>query len=148
MRIAGFDAIDLAGGILVLATGAGFAIGATTYPIGTLHRMGPGYLPLTIGVILAGIGVALIVASRATTTEIPDVSFRPLLAILAGLLFFGLTLERFGLAPATVGLVVLSSLALKKPNWWMVVITAAFLIFMGVGVIVYALNIPIAAIKV
>ncbi len=147
MRIAGFDAIDLAGGVLVFATGAACAVGAATYPIGTLNRMGPGFLPLVVGIILAGIGVGLIVASRATSSEIPAVSFRPLFAILAGLLWFALTLERFGLVPAIVGLVIVTSLAQRKPNWRMIVITAAFLVALSVG-IVYGLNLPIDVIKV
>jgi hypothetical protein len=43
MRIAGFDAADLVGGLLVFAGGCAVALGATSYQIGELTRMGPGY---------------------------------------------------------------------------------------------------------
>jgi putative tricarboxylic transport membrane protein len=145
MRIAGFDAGDLVGGALVTAGGVAFMLGAATYPIGTLHRMGPGYLPLVTGAILTGIGVLLIVASRTTTSTLPQVSFRPLFAIFAGLVWFALTLERFGVGPSTVGLVVLVSLGQEKPNWIMVAATAAFLVVMSIGIFIYVLNLPLKA---
>jgi putative tricarboxylic transport membrane protein len=147
MRFAGFDAADLVGGLLVFAGGCAVAVGATFYQIGELTRMGPGYFPLVVGTILALMGLGLIVASRTTATSLPVLRLRPALAVFAGLIFWGLTIERLGLAPSTLGLVILVSLAQERPNPVMIAATAAFLIAFSIGVFIYALAIPIPAIR-
>ena len=47
---------DFFAGLLYMVIGIAFAWGATTYNIGDGARMGPGYFPLLLGVILAIIG--------------------------------------------------------------------------------------------
>jgi putative tricarboxylic transport membrane protein len=148
MRLAGFDAVELAGGLIVLAGGCAVALGATSYPVGELTRMGPGYFPLAVGIVLALLGFGLIVASRtAATSSLPAFRLKPVLAVFAGLVFFGLTIERFGLVPSTLGLVILTSLAQDRPSLLMIAATAAFLIVFSVGIFIYALAIPIPAIR-
>jgi hypothetical protein len=147
VRIAGFDALNLIGALLVVGGGLALVAGAATYPIGTLQRMGPGYFPMLTGFILAGIGVGLVAESRSATSTLPRVPIRPILAVFAGLLWFALTIERFGLAPSILGLVVLTSLAQDRPKPIMIAATALFLIAFSIGVFVYALSIPIAAVK-
>ena len=44
---------DFFSGLMFTVVGAAFAYGATSYTIGTGARMGPGYFPLLLGVILA-----------------------------------------------------------------------------------------------
>jgi hypothetical protein len=147
MRIAGFDAADLAGGLLVFAGGCAVALGATSYQIGELTRMGPGYFPLVVGTALAVIGLGLVFVSRSTATTLPRLKLKPAFAVFAGLIFWALTIERFGLVPSTLGLVILVSLAQDRPNLGMIAATAAFLIAFSIGVFIYALAIPIAAIR-
>jgi Tripartite tricarboxylate transporter TctB family len=146
LRIAGFDVLDLAGGLIVFAGGCAVAVGATSYPIGELTRMGPGYFPLVVGIVLALLGFGLVLASRTTASSLPALRFKPVLAVFAGLIFWALTLERLGLAPATLGLVILVSLAQDKPSLVMIGATAAFLIAFSIGVFIYALAMPIPAI--
>lgn len=147
MRIAGFDAADLVGGLLIAIGGVAFMIGAAAYPIGTLHRMGPGYLPLATGAILAGLGIALMAVSRATSTQLPSFTLRPAWAIFGGLLWFALTIERFGLLPSIVGMVVLTSLAQQRPSWIKMAATAAFLVALSIGVFIYALRGPLTVFR-
>jgi Tripartite tricarboxylate transporter TctB family len=147
MRIAGFDAADLAGGLLVFAGGCAVALGATSYQIGELTRMGPGYFPMVVGTALAVIGLGLVFVSRTTATTVPALRLKPAFAVFAGLIFFALTIERFGLVPSTLGLVILVSLAQDKPSLVMMGATAAFLIAFSVVVFIYALAIPIPAIR-
>ncbi len=147
MRIAGFDAADLAGGLLVFAGGCAVALGATSYQIGELTRMGPGYFPMVVGIALAVIGLGLVFVSRTTATTVPALRLRPAFAVFAGLIFWALTIERFGLVPSTLGLVILVSLAQDRPNLGMIAATAAFLIAFSIGVFIYALAIPIPAIR-
>jgi hypothetical protein len=146
-RLAGFDVADLAGGLIVFAGGCAVALGATSYPIGELTRMGPGYFPMVVGTMLALMGLGLVLASRTTATPLPLLRLRPALAVFAGLVFWGLTIERLGLAPSTLGLVILVSLAQDRPSPLMIGATAAFLIAFSVGVFIYGLAIPIPAIR-
>jgi putative tricarboxylic transport membrane protein len=147
MRIAGFDVADLVAGLLVVGVGSAIALGATAYPIGELRRMGPGFLPLAVGIVLMLIGFGLVAGSRLSQSSVPQVRLRPLVGIFGGLLFWALTIERLGLAPATVGLVVIASFAQHAPRLSQVVATAVFLVAFSVGVFVYGLKIPIAAIR-
>ena len=50
---------DFWAGIMYLAVGVAFAVGAKNYTIGTGARMGPGYFPLILGILLALIGAAV-----------------------------------------------------------------------------------------
>ena len=47
---------DFFSGLMFTVVGAAFAYGATGYSVGTGGRMGPGYFPLLLGVILAILG--------------------------------------------------------------------------------------------
>ncbi|MGH6896455.1 MAG: tripartite tricarboxylate transporter TctB family protein [Geminicoccaceae bacterium] len=147
MRIAGFDALNLIGALLVVIGGLALVAGAATYPIGTLQRMGPGYFPMVTGFILAGIGAGLVIESRIETSTLPRVRIRPIVAVFAGLLWFAMTIERFGLAPSILGLVVLTSLAQDRPRPVMIAATALFLIAFSIGIFVYALMMPIPTVR-
>jgi hypothetical protein len=72
---------------------------------------------------------------------------RPAFAVFAGLIFWALTIERFGLVPSILGLVILVSLAQERLNLGMIAATAAFLIAFSIGVFIYALAIPIPAVR-
>ena len=50
---------DFFSGLMFLVVGLAFAIGATNYTIGTGARMGPGYFPLILGVLMAILGSAI-----------------------------------------------------------------------------------------
>ena len=46
-----FSSADLVAGALFVALGLAFALGSLQYERGTLLKMGPGYVPLTLGVV-------------------------------------------------------------------------------------------------
>ena len=46
---------DFFSGLLFIVAGAAFAWGASTYPIGRAARMGPGYFPFVLGVVLIAV---------------------------------------------------------------------------------------------
>src|SRR3546814_10380594 len=47
---------DIWSGVMFVALGVGFALGATNYSMGTAARMGTGYFPFWLGVLLALLG--------------------------------------------------------------------------------------------
>ena len=97
---------DFFSGLMFTVTGAAFAYGATSYSIGTGGRMGPGYFPLLLGVILAILGgiimfKALVVESRGGD-KIGKWAWKPLFLIIAANLIFGVMiggLPGIGLPP-------------------------------------------------
>jgi hypothetical protein len=108
---------DLIGGCLSVALGAFVLVAASNYPMGSLLRMGPGFFPCVIAVLIMLLGSALIVGGlrQNSCASSVRVQWRSILAIGSGIAFFALSLERTGLVPATLGLVLLSSLA--EPRW-------------------------------
>lgn len=117
---------DFFSGLLFLTVGSAFAYGATTYQVGTGARMGPGYFPLMLGVILALMGA--VIAVRALISGTPDgdrigsIAWRPLLLVLGANVAFGalmigvpaLGIPQFGLVVAIFAQVAIASLAGEK----------------------------------
>ncbi len=97
---------DFFSGLMFLLVGIAFAWGSSSYSIGTGARMGPGYFPMVLGVLLAVLG--LIVTITALNVETPDgdpvgsIAWKPLIFIIAGTLVFGASiggLPSIGLPP-------------------------------------------------
>jgi hypothetical protein len=84
-------------GLLYAVVGGAFAIGATNYKIGTGDRMGPGYFPLLLGVLLGIIGLYImfkaLVVETAHGDKIGKWGWKPLFYIIAGNLLFGMLLS-------------------------------------------------------
>ena len=56
---------DFFSGLMFIAAGGAFAVGATNYTVGEGARMGPGYFPLMLGSLLALLGLAITLLSLA-----------------------------------------------------------------------------------
>jgi hypothetical protein len=110
----------VAGGIFV-ALGLAFAIGARGYELGTAFRMGPGYVPLVLGGLLAllgasviGIGVLRWRASGEPLTGVPHhgaIPWRAIALLTASILVFGAGVDPLGLIPALLVTTFLAGLA-------------------------------------
>jgi putative tricarboxylic transport membrane protein len=111
--------------------------------MGELTRMGPGYVPLIAGIVLAGLGLFLIVSSRGTESALPEIRLIPILAVFASLIFWALTIEWLGLIPSTLGLVMIASLAQDRPKPVSILVTAVILVVVSAGLFVYGLRMPI-----
>ena len=119
---------DFFAGLLYAVVGGAFAIGATTYNIGTGARMGPGYFPLLLGVLLNLIGLYIIfkalVVETADGEKIGKWAWKPLFYIIAGNLLFGVLLSGLpnlgipgmGLIVAIFGVTIVVSKAGDESN--------------------------------
>ena len=99
---------DFFAGLMFATVGAAFAIGATQYNVGSGARMGPGYFPLMLGILLAVLGLVVVFGSlsaaradsfeRAESAERTDgdpvgqIAWRPLIYIIGANLLFGVML--------------------------------------------------------
>lgn len=85
---------DFFAGVMFMAVGGSFAWGASSYQIGDGARMGPGYFPLLLGVILAVIGAVVSFKALVVETEDGDkiggFAWRPLVFILGANIVFGI----------------------------------------------------------
>jgi len=103
---------DLLAGVLFLAFGLAFLVLAQRYPMGSARRMGPGYFPQLLSLLLIGIGVATALRAFFTrTVPIGSIALRALLLLSLAVLAFAFTVERGGLAVAVVALVLIASAA-------------------------------------
>ena len=114
---------DFFSGVLFAIVGIAFAWGATAYTIGEGARMGPGYFPLMLGIILALLGAIVIFTSLVIETEdgdrIGSWAWRPLGYIIGANLLFGVLLgglpnfqvPAMGMVAAIYALTLVSSLA-------------------------------------
>jgi hypothetical protein len=100
-----------------------FFSGATTYHVGEGARMGPGYFPLMLGILLAILGAVVIFYSLVVETEGGDPigkwAWRPLGYVIGANLLFGVLLgglpsikvPAMGMIAAIYALTIVSSLA-------------------------------------
>lgn len=127
------DPNDLFSGLLLVLLGSGYLYTAFQYGLGTATRMGGGFFPMLIGIgmIIAGLGVAAQSFGRVAPIALPD--WRPLLAVLAGILVFGLTIRRFGLLPAvalTTAVLTLGDEESRLPATLVLVVGVTLLIWL------------------
>jgi hypothetical protein len=114
---------DFFAGLMFTTAGVAFAWGATTYTIGNGARMGPGYFPLVLGVLLAILGAIVMFGSLVVETEdgepVGRIAWKPLGFIIGSNVLFGILLAgvprfgipAFGLIVAIYGLTFVAALA-------------------------------------
>jgi Tripartite tricarboxylate transporter TctB family len=134
---------DFWSGILYLGCGLFFSIFAMSYSMGTTAKMGPGYFPFWLGVILSLIGAYIALTSiskKAEVTEIQKMDWKTILTILGAVCAFGFLLQPMGLYIALFALVIISAFASHEFTWKGALINAVVLITMCYVMFVYALK--------
>lgn len=99
-------------GLLVTVLGFGCLAAVGDLDIGTAVEMGPGYVPRALAwtLVLAGLVMALLGARSAAPVR-PAMAWRPLLAVSASMVVFGLLVDRGGLVLAVTLSTVVGTLA-------------------------------------
>ena len=109
---------DFWAGVLFIAFGLAGILIALEYPVGSASRMGPGYFPRALGLMLVSLGAVLCVrALRLRGTSIAFPTFRPLLVVLGSVTLFGLAAPYLGIFVATIVLIIASSTASHEFHW-------------------------------
>jgi Tripartite tricarboxylate transporter TctB family len=133
---------DVLAGSAFIGFGLAFAVGATTYEIGTALRMGPGYFPLVLGGVLVLLGV-LVVTKGLIAGEgaaIGPVPWRAAGLIVAALLFFGATIRGLGVVPSVFVTALLAGWSGHRPGTVAPVVIAVGLTAVSVIVFIVALQ--------
>nr|WP_279343755.1 tripartite tricarboxylate transporter TctB family protein [Variovorax terrae] len=124
---------------MFMGVGIAFAWGATTYNVGEGARMGPGYFPLMLGIVMAILGGAITFKALVVETvggdKVGKWAWKPLCYIIGANLAFGVLLgglpsinvPAMGMIIAIYALTILSSLAGERFNLKDVLILATIL---------------------
>lgn len=108
---------DYYGGALTVLVGLGTIFEGTSYHIGSLSQMGPGFFPAVVGALMVLTGAIIAIEglgkkNMATGKEVPE--WRGWLCIIGGIVAFILLGKYTGLLPATFAIVFISALGDRK----------------------------------
>lgn len=142
----GRDRADVIGGLALAALGlavAGWA--ATRFDLGTPRRMGPGFFPLGLGLLLAVLGGIIALNAPPASGERQRAALPELGAVVAAIIIFALGIERLGLVPTTALSVLVSSSAVQRGGIVWRLALAAVVTAISVAIFSYglAMNIPL-----
>ena len=103
---------DFWAGLFLIAFGSATVLIALNYPMGTSLRMGAGYFPALLGMILIVFGVILAARSHNSRDLIEaNWSLRAFIVIPLAVAAFGLLIDRAGFVVALFSLIVASAAA-------------------------------------
>ena len=134
---------DFGAGIMYMVIGLFFAIIATNYPMGTAAKMGPGYFPFYLGILMSLLGLLVAVkafGAKAAIESIPKFNWRIMAQITGAVVLYGLLLPRLGFLIAVVVLVFVAASASREFTWKGTAINAAFLVTFTYSVFVVGLK--------
>ena len=138
---------DFWSGLMFIAVGVGFAVGATNYSMGTSARPGAGYFPLILSSILALLGCVVLFKALTIETSTGDpigrFAWRPLIVIVVAITVFGLALPRLGMYLTIPLLLLIVCFADSDFRWKDWVIMSIVLTAGSWVVFIYGLNLTI-----
>ena len=135
---------DFWAGVLFVALGIFAITVGSNYTLGTAARMGPGYFPRGLGLILIAMGAVLILKSlRTPGAPISIPTLKPLVVVLGSVVLFGVAVMPLGLVLATILLVVVSSAASHEFDWKEALIASVLLAVFVVVAFGYGLNLQL-----
>jgi len=112
------DKREFVSGLMLVGFGLGALLIARSYKMGTAFRMGPGYFPILLAILLIAIGIIVAsLALKSSKVTQPKLAWRPLLIVTAAVMLFGLIINGAGLVLSTFAMVVVSRLARWGYPW-------------------------------
>ena len=137
---------DFWAGVMFFTLGALFAGVGLTYKIGTAARMGPGYFPLVLGLMLAGFGVAIALFALREKNAGPGVEkfhWNVTFWVLFPIVVFGVGLKIMGMIFMGLMVVIVSSIASEQFKLRAVILLAIGLVIFCSIIFVGGLKLPI-----
>ena len=135
---------DFLAGLLFVVIGLAALAFSHTYQMGTAVRMGPGYFPRALGILLVVLGAVLTLRGFQSTADAkPHWRFRPLFIVLVSVGVFSLAAPRLGVVVGGFLLVFIASLASPEFRWKEALASGAICGLTAAALFVYALSIPL-----
>ena len=139
---------DFWAGMMFFITGAGAILMARHYPFGSTLRMGPGYFPVVISVILILFGIYIMLRGLRKNEKIQgNWSIRAMIVLPVMIALFGVLMERAGFIPALALLAFGSAAAGREFRWGEVLLLTAILTGLSLFVFIWGLGLPFPLIK-
>ncbi|GGF66036.1 membrane protein [Azorhizobium oxalatiphilum] len=135
---------DVISGLLFIAIALLFAWQSRELTIGSAMRMGPGYFPLVLSVVMGLLGLIVLINGLRYPGEAPSgFAWRALVILVGATLFFGFAMRPLGFLPTLAITVFASTLAstLFRPLTALA-ITAVMVVFCW-GVFILGLGLPL-----
>ena len=127
-----------------MAFGAAALVLAQSYAIGTAARMGPGYFPRLLGLLLLALGALQCVVGLRSRIVVPlNLHWRPLLLLLTSVALFIVLTPWLGLMAAGLVLTLGSSMASREFRWTEALILGAVLGSAAAALFVWGLGVPL-----
>lgn len=135
---------DIAAGLFILCIGIAVGIAALELNFGTPQRMGSGFLPFWLGILMGLVGILLIAGGLRGGEAFPEFpTIRPLAALICGFAAFALLVGPGGLIIAAFAGVMISSFGTKQGHLVQTVIFAAAAAGFSALLFVVLLEVPI-----
>ena len=132
---------DFFAGLMFIAFGLGAIIIGSNYPLGVAARMGPGYFPRILGILLIVLGAALSIRGlRFEGAKITLESPRPLIIVIGSVVLFAMTVSTLGLVLSSILLIVVSSAASKEFRWKEALVSGVILSALSVAGFIWGLG--------
>jgi putative tricarboxylic transport membrane protein len=138
---------DFWSGLAFVGAGAAFLYLGQDYALGTARRMGPGYFPMVLAVLLVLVG--LVVTARGLMRDgerVGSFAVLPMVLVIGGTVAFGLLVRSAGLLAASIVLVGVSAFASPAFRWKQAVLLALGLAVFCILVFTRGLGLPIPVI--
>jgi hypothetical protein len=135
---------DFWSGLVFIAIAVAFMALAARYRLGTAEKMGPGFFPIMIGIVQAGLGAILL--GRSFVLDGPPLErmrLSPLAITVVAVVLFGIALDWLGLAAAIAALVVVGAYADRSSRLVESIALAVALVFFSVAMFVWILGLPL-----
>ena len=142
------NARDFAGGAAMIAISLLFVWFGRGLETGNSFRMGPGYFPMMLSLLLIVIGASIIVQSLFVAAEDGDpepANWKAYGLVIVAPVFFGLALSGLGLAPTMFAMIVAVGFASKYANWRQSILLATFMAICSVLLFTRLLSLPVRA---
>lgn len=140
------DQRAFAAGALFLAFAFFFFLVALAYPAGTAAKMGPGYFPRLLAIVLAAIGL-FVMAGAVRRAAVPQAlrrwDLKGLCWVTGSIILFAVLLFPLGLVGALLVLILVSSKASPEFTWKGALANAVVLIALCLVVFVYGLKLQL-----
>lgn len=135
---------DFWAGLLFIGLGILAIWVGSNYQLGSAARMGPGYFPRILGIMLIVLGALITLRGiRLDGEAIPKWHWRPTIVVLGSVVVYGIIIGWLGMAISTVLLIVASSAASHEFRWKESLIAGFLLSAMAVGVFVVGLGVQL-----
>ncbi len=136
---------DFFSGVMFLAVALLFAIGLQELQIGSALRMGPGYFPLVLILLIAALGFVLLFNGvRVAGEPFGAISWRSIALITLPTIFFGATLKGLGFIPSLSITLLATTFATRQWDLKTSVAVTVCLVLFSWLIFVRGLGLPLA----